>query len=346
LQKIITVSGSLKNQIKKLYWSDSVKLMLALPHRPVIFSKQYRNKPVFSVEIRARTGFFAILQVVLFILTYCKGKNRLPDISARGGLYGDPAGRTDWFAWYFERIKSYDPEIEERIRRKERISTAKVFNLDQLGFRRHYEERLELAEASRLFLEYYRPSPSILSEVDGIVRELSVGPFTLGVHYRGTDKVHEAGRVSWEMFLNAVRNTLADEPRITNVLFSSDEPQFLDYIRQRGLRRPVNFIPSHHLSTNGKPVHFSGLDGLQIGREALVASLLLSRCGFLIKTASYLSAWSKIFNPALKVLLISPPEARQMWFPDSALWVSQRSEIGESRSIPAFGWYWRDASNH
>jgi hypothetical protein len=341
-----TLAGSLMYQLKKLYSSEKVNRMVALPRRSLVFAKQWRNKPIFSVEIGGTFGFFAILQVILFILTYCEERSLVPDISARGGLYGDPAGRVDWFARCFERIKSYGPEIEERIRRKSHISTARVFNVRQLGFRRRYEDKMDLAKASQLFLDYYRPSSDILSVVETAVRELSINPFTLGVHYRGTDKVHEAGRVSWEIVIDAVQKTLASEPRITNILVSSDELQFLDYIRQQGFDCPVDCVPSSHLSANGKPVHFSGHDGLQIGREALVASLLLSRCGFLIKTASYLSAWSKIFNPELKVLLISPPGIRPIWFPDGALWASQRSETGETRSIRAFGWYWQDGSSH
>jgi hypothetical protein len=31
-------------------------------------------------------------------------------------------------------------------------------------------------------------------------------------------------------------------------------------------------------------VHFSGRPGLSIGREALIASLLLAHCGYLVKT--------------------------------------------------------------
>jgi hypothetical protein len=341
-----TLSASLKYQLRKLYSSVRFSRMVALPRRFIVFAKQWRNKPIFSVEIRGTFGFFAILQVVLFILTYCKERNLVPNISARGGLYGDPAGRVDWFAHCFERIKSYGPEIEERIRRKRHISTAKVFNVRQLGFRRRYEDKMDLTEASQLFRDYYRPSFDILRVVDSAAGKLSISPFTLGVHYRGTDKVLEAGRVSWEIVADAIKRTLTSEPRIANILVSSDELQFLDYIRQQGFPCPIHCVPSSHLSVNGKPVHFSGHDGLQIGREALVASLLLSRCGFLIKTASYLSAWSKIFNPELKVLLISPPGIRPIWFPDAALWDSQRSETGEARSIPAFGWYWQDVLTH
>ena len=339
-----TKSGTVKNRLRKAYSSDMFKRLVAFPRRPVILAKQYRNKPIFSVEVCATSGLFAILQLVLFILTHCKEKGLLPDISARGGLYGDADGRIDWFARCFERTKSFGPAIEHRILRKDRLWTARVSNVQQLGFRRRYEEKLELKEASRLFLEYYRPSSSIRSEVDSLVRKFSVHDFTLGVHYRGTDKAHEAGRVSWNTICDAVKKTLAEEPRITGILVSSDEPQFLDYVRQQGFACPVNVVPSSYLSINGKPVHYSGHDGLQIGREALVASLLLSRCGFLVKTASYLSAWSKIFNPELKVLLISPPGVWPIWFPDRALWASQRSETGESHLVPAFHWYWQKTS--
>jgi hypothetical protein len=335
-------AAAVRNRLRKVYSSDMYKRIVAFPQRLVIFAKQYRNKPVFSVDIRARFGLFAILQLILFILIYCEEHKLFPDIVARGGLYGDPTGRIDWFGCCFERIKRYGPEIEERLVREDRIYRSNVANVQQLGFRRRYEEKLDLTGASRLFSKYYRPSVEIRSEVDAIVKRLSIHRFTLGVHYRGTDKAHEAGRVPWEMFAVAVDKTLANEPRITNILVSSDEPQFLDYIRNRRFASAVAFVPSSHLSVNGRPVHFSGHDGFQIVHEALVTSLLLSRCGFLLKTASYLSAWSKIFNPALKVLLISPPEVRPIWFPDSALWTSQRGEQVEFRSIPAFKWFWQD----
>jgi len=64
-------------------------------------------------------------------------------------------------------------------------------------------------------------------------------------------------------------------------------------------------------------------DRLRIGREALVSSLLLSNCGLLVKTPSYLSAWSKIFDPSLPVKLASPPRPDAFWFPDSRLWDEQ-----------------------
>jgi hypothetical protein len=73
-----------------------------------------------------------------------------------------------------------------------------------------------------------------------------------------------------------------------------------------------------------RATEYFGHPGLAIGREALVTCLLLSRCGFLIKTPSYLSGWAKIFNPLLPVWLISPLLSRGL-FPDRQLWMDQES---------------------
>jgi hypothetical protein len=47
-----------------------------------------------------------------------------------------------------------------------------------------------------------------------------------------------------------------------------------------------------------------------------VNSLLLSRCHVLMRTASFLSAWSSIFNPALPVVMLNRPIDGKLWFPD------------------------------
>ena len=55
------------------------------------------------------------------------------------------------------------------------------------------------------------------------------------------------------------------------------------------------------LSSDGTAVHRNrrGPSKYEIGKEALVDSLLLSRCDFLLRTESNLSVASLFFNPAL-----------------------------------------------
>ncbi|MCP3724092.1 hypothetical protein M3I53_13290 [Paraburkholderia sp. CNPSo 3272] len=298
--------------------SEDFKNALNTPGRLSLHAKQRLNRGYFVVEIRANSGFFSVMQIVLCILLYCDEKHLTPVISARGGIYGDPEGKIDWLAEYFESLRS--SALPDAVTAG--LRTSIVRDLGDLGFRR-YEAGLRLERASTLFLSNYRPGESIRAEVARICERLDIGASTLGVHFRGTDKKFEAHTIEWSAFCRQVESTLADDHRLTNIFVSSDEQPFLDFFRKWGFAVPVNVAPATLLASGDKPVHFSGHPGLAIGREALVASLLLANCGHLIKTPSYLSAWSKIFNPSLRVTLVVPPRANAFWFPDSQIWTEQ-----------------------
>jgi hypothetical protein len=205
----------------------------------------------------------------------------------------------------------------------QKVRTSTVRDLVQLGFRQRYEARLQLKSASELFLSHYRPAAHIADEVGAICKRLEIGNSTLGVHFRGTDKKLEALPVSWISFCQLVESTLAENPHLTSIFVSSDEQAFIDFFVAWPFSAPVKVAPAKLLANGSMPIHFSGYPGLEIGREALVSSLLLSNCGLLVKTPSYLSAWSKIFNPALAVKLSSPPRPDAFWFPDSRLWLDE-----------------------
>ena len=48
-----------------------------------------------------------------------------------------------------------------------------------------------------------------------------------------------------------------------------------------------------------------------------------------MKTPSYLSAWSKMFNLSLPVKLAVPPREGAFWFPDSQIW-NEQQQRGET----------------
>ncbi|TDQ85317.1 hypothetical protein [Paraburkholderia silvatlantica] len=303
---------------KQVRRSEGVKNVLNTPARLSLHAKQRLNRGHFVIEIRANSGFFSVMQIVLCILLYCDEKRLTPVISARGGSYGDAQCKIDWLAEYFENLA---PSAVPDAARAD-LRTSIVHDLGDLGFRR-YEAGLGLARASTVFLSNYRPGESIREEVAHISERLDIGASTLGVHFRGTDKRFEAHTIDWNAFCRMVEQTLAVDHRLTNIFVSSDEQAFLDFFRQWGFAVPVSVAPATLLASAGKPVHFSGHPGLAIGREALVASLLLANCSQLIKTPSYLSAWSKIFNPSLRVRLVVPPRENAFWFPDSQIWTEQ-----------------------
>jgi hypothetical protein len=306
------------DRAKKIRRSEGFKHSVATPRRISLHAAQRLNRGVFSIEIQETSGFFSVMQMVLFILMYCDEKCLTPCISARGGLYGDAEGKLDWFSAFFEPVNTASAAALTH-----KVRTSTVRDLVQLGFRQRYETRLQLRSASELFFAHYRPAAHIYQEVDAICQKLGLGTSTLGAHFRGTDKTLEAVPVSWGNFCRQVESALAENPHLTRIFVSSDEKAFIDFFVAWPFSKPVRVAPAKHLAIGSTPIHFSGYPGLEIGREALVSSLLLARCGLLVKTPSYLSAWSKIFNPALPVKLVSPPRPDAFWFPDSQLWLEQ-----------------------
>jgi hypothetical protein len=306
------------DRIRQIRRSEGFKRSVSTPSRVSLHARQRLNKGVFAIEIRENSGFFSVMQMVLFILMHCEEKRLTPRISARGGLYGDSEGKIDWFSAFFETVRTSPGATATQ-----KVRTSTVRDLVQLGFRQRYEARLQLKSASELFLSHYRPATHIVDEVSSICERLEVGKSTLGVHFRGTDKKLEAVTVSWKNFCQLVESTLAENLHLTSIFVSSDEQAFIDFFVAWPFGKPIKVAPAKLLANGGMPIHFSGYPGLEIGREALVSSLLLSNCGFLVKTPSYLSAWAKIFNPSLEVKLASPPRPDAFWFPDSRIWLDE-----------------------
>lgn len=307
---------------RRLRRSDSFKSLIAVRRRLSIKAEQRLNKGIFSIEIEARSGFFAVMQTILFILAYCEENGLWPDISAKGGIYGDETATVDWFSLLFESVRTPQPAMARRLADRSSIRTSKIRDNSELGFRSHYEMRLSLAQASNLFNAHYRPALNVVADVDSICNALGVSSATLAVHYRGTDKVHEAGQVPWALLCESVERISRQRPELTAILLASDDVGFIEFFKNHPFRIPVICAPAAYMPKGSTPIHFSGHPGLAIGREALVTCLLLARCGFLIKTASYLSGWAKILNPSLPVWLLSPQLGRG-FFPDRALWSDQ-----------------------
>lgn len=308
---------------KRIRRSDAFKDAVATPKRWAISRQQRANEGIFSIEIESVSGFFAVMQTILFILVYCEENGLYPDISAKGGIYGEATGTIDWFGALFDAIQIPDPSIASKLRARSGFRTSRIRGVEELGFRTLYDKDLSLAKASALFNSRYRPSAGVIRDVDSVCERLSISSSTLAVHYRGTDKVHEAGIVSPSLLCDAVEK-MARARGFEQILLASDDLPFIQLFQSYPFKLPVTIAPAVYTSKAGKAIHFSGHPGLAIGREALVTCLLLSRCGFLIKTPSYLSGWAKIINPLLPVWLISPLLSRGL-FPDSQLWMDQES---------------------
>ena len=295
--------------------------------RPYYFSAF--NYGVFPITIcNSECGFFAQLSWCLFILSFCYDKNLIPCISLTGSTYVDPKSGGNWFRYFFE-IPDLSPYITSEVKKNKIMHKAcKVTDIGQLFLSEKYFTKMTVSYASELAKKYILVNSNIQEKVDIYSQKYFQGRFVLGIHYRGTDKRTEAPRVPWEYVKEVVNNYLRIHSEVDCLFVSSDEGLFIDYTRNQFQSLPVFSHEDQVRSDSDEAFHLInyGKDNFKKGEEALINCLLLSRCNVLIRTTSFLSAWSSIFSPDLPIVLLNSPYKDKLWFPEKELVSRSMSE--------------------
>jgi hypothetical protein len=243
-------------------------------------------------------GMFATVGYVLGHLSlyetgYYKNFSGLKVDFEEDGLYYDPAHGPNWWEYYFEPIclgssKSFVKVATEDMDRRAWIA----------------RRRLSREDVFKLISNYVRIRKGILDKVDEFVADNFDNFFIIGVHYRGTDKWKEAPRVPYEEAIRVISEQANQLPKDAYKIFvATDEQAFLDHIRQ--IFPGKVFATDAHRSKNTLGVHHSENNHYELGEQALVDALLLSKCDLLIRTSSNLSLWSSYFNPDLPVIILN-----------------------------------------
>ena len=91
------------------------------------------------------------------------------------------------------------------------------------------------------------------------------------------------------------------------IFVATDELAFVHFMEKRYGSARVWALDSKFLSDRLVPAHFMAGDGYEKGREALLTAIILSRCVMCVRGHSYLSAFSKILNPELRIIMLGEP---------------------------------------
>jgi hypothetical protein len=159
----------------------------------------------------------------------------------------------------------------------------------------------------KLFDSYAAPRREIWDEVERFHAERLSAPAVLGIQLRRTDAVQgfEGRKVQpVENFVAAARDWLVKNEGGIIFLATDAVDVTDDFVTQFGER--VVFQNALR-SEDGTPLH-GHLDGgiagspYRNGREALVDALILSKCDFLIRSFSFLTAYSLCINLDLEFL--------------------------------------------
>lgn len=165
----------------------------------------------------------------------------------------------------------------------------------------------EWAAASRLWSQYFRIPFRITATADAT----PLPPGTLGLHYRGTDKLTAAwdsNPVTEDDFVALALDFLRSNVHLRHIFLATDAAGVFDRLRH-AVELPVTHLGAgqHHKSVEGDPS-----SGPAMADEALRDCLLLSRCDSVLLTSSALSAFAKILNPDLKIFRCAASKA--LWY--------------------------------
>lgn len=276
-----------------------ISLLVVYSH---VFSAEAKKEKILPYYVMGSPNFkpyppglFCMFSAVLGFLNYyekvpCSGIK--VDFEEKG-IYYDPERGPNWWEYYFEPINF------GQVSKKEiHIQDAQIADF---GYRFLDQPRKKGYE---LIQKYIKVKPHIQYKVEDFVQNEFGSSFIIGIHYRGTDKSTEAPRVPYEKVYEAISEVMNEIPNDCKIFVATDEQAFLEDICQMypGM---VIFTPSYR-SENGKPVHLDKLLNNYIkGEDAVIDCLLLSRCHFLIRTVSYLSAVSAFFNPDVPVITLN-----------------------------------------
>jgi hypothetical protein len=262
---------------------------------------------VLGIEIRSSVGLGAKLEWCLEIMAYCDDHGLLPQFR-----FSSPDARepVDYFGSLFKIRGS--PESQARF--------VKISSIIELDLGQDYDQLLTLELATYLINKYLVVREEVIGEVDDFCGRHFADRSVVGVHYRGTDKGRESPLVSYDSVRRNIAHYLELYPNTNAIFVATDDARFLDHLQSASLGRSIICRNDSFRSRDGSPIHESSYtDKLEINRDAIVNCLILSKCEALLKTASILSGWSKLFNPRLPVVMLNSPPAEHLWFPERVL---------------------------
>lgn len=257
-------------------------------------SKEYVviNNPCYN------PGMFCVLNTVMgFLYFYDQGRYAGLRVDfANQGLYYDPRYGSNWWQYYFEPI--------ELGKATDQATIKSYGGTDCILYDMFTQKDLTPLQVYELTQKYIRLRPHIQKKLNQFVDDYFGDYFIIGIHYRGTDKFQEAPRVAYEKVLEAIIDQINQlQLNHFKIFVATDEREFLSYIH--------SYFPQQILyqdifrSSTRAPIHLNSENPCQIGEDALLDCLLLSRSQLLIRTASRLSLWSSYFNPDLPTISLN-----------------------------------------
>lgn len=273
------------------------------------FALAERRRRSLAIDLDRPVGMGGLIAHALLLHAWAEDAGTQLEIRASSPLYGD--GRADVFRHWFERGTG------------NQTAPLGLFASEYL-IRHRAPQHVPLDRAYALMAAHFRPSAILSDAIEAAAA--SIGPYDTAIHFRGTDKVLDSGKVDYRQMFAASDDALRQcEGEI--VFLATDDPGFADALRKR--HGGITFA-SYDIGEvpEGMPRHFSSLAPEDKAREALVNIWLISRATRVFRTSSYLSSISRLLNPAQKTVTINRTILAETPFPEQGVLEQEARERG------------------
>lgn len=251
------------------------------------------------VDLTSRIGMGALVCHALLLHAWFDRSGVNGRVRSTSPFYSE--GQEDVFARWFERPPTEGLPVLSRMAAEYLIACRRPAHVS-------------LAEAQRLFAAHFRPNAAL---AQAIAAAADCPQFDLSIHFRGTDKFLESGRVAFEPMFDAIRAVLGQRT-VARVFLATDEAEFAAALK---CEFPGLACTSYDLGVvaPGVPRVFSDLTPSDKALESLVNVFLLARAPVCVRTSSYLSAIAPLVNPDLRTVTINQTLSRNLPFPERQL---------------------------
>ena len=252
-----------------------------------------------------RVGMFAFCNLVLGHLYFLdKGYYRGLGVDLENtGVYYEAAKGPNWWTYYFKPLhinSEIDLGMDSRSSIPDKGTLGFELNRVAAALRMHIPRE----EAHALIKKYIQVQDYILEEAEKFKTANFQDFFIIGIHYRGTDKSTEAPRTTYKQVEQAVFEQISLLSHDQFMIFiATDEQPFLNYMLSKFPDKVICTEATR--STDFTSIHHHAPNHYEIGKQAIVDALLLSKCHLLIRTSSNLGLWATYFNPDLPVVLLN-----------------------------------------